>query len=566
MICIIVGSPLKMLNNNYEKGKLPATIELFSNHVMARKLLIFYIGIFNIGGQEVKTTTRVFKKYFWSIGIIILSLLVCSTTYAGTCGASNKCIGSSPWAAASASYADVNYCVNTCATTDGEIINIPAGTPEWSSTLTVTKAVKIIGAGAANTIIKSTLTTKQTNGLIQYNPTIPDTAHRFRISGITFDGNNTSNIINIVNDSTTAEHIRIDNNKFLDPGYSTGRKCIMINGTVFGVIDNNIFDKLDYGTNYDVVLYALGSGSPVGKTQWDGLNASLDIDLGSANNLYFEDNIITTSSGNRIMHGHGGRSVIRYNTFQAPDAANTSISNLIDIHGNQGTYAYATMITEIYGNSANFGSLGTYLTDHRGGQSLQFYNNITSSAIIRTAKVREEFDDATVPETNIYTQRVNNTYYFGNRKKGTTAISGYQGDQCSDSCGYEIEENNNWFTERTGIFDGTGALNSGGGVGCGTLTARPTTCTKGVAYWVPNASIDPTASSCSNSTNWVGANNTFAAKVKGNTGTLYKCTATNTWTAYYKPYTYPHPLRTGDTATANASAISAPSGLRVVSN
>jgi len=25
-------------------------------------------------------------------------------------------------------------------------------------------------------------------------------------------------------------------------------------------------------------------------------------------------------------------------------------------------------------------------------------------------------------------------------------------------------------------------------------------------------------------------------------GTLYKCTATNTWTAYYTPYAYPHPL------------------------
>jgi hypothetical protein len=29
---------------------------------------------------------------------------------------------------------------------------------------------------------------------------------------------------------------------------------------------------------------------------------------------------------------------------------------------------------------------------------------------------------------------------------------------------------------------------------------------------------------------------------KTDTNTLYKCTATNTWTAYYTPYTYPHPL------------------------
>jgi hypothetical protein len=26
-------------------------------------------------------------------------------------------------------------------------------------------------------------------------------------------------------------------------------------------------------------------------------------------------------------------------------------------------------------------------------------------------------------------------------------------------------------------------------------------------------------------------------------GRFYKCTAPNTWTLYYRPYTYPHPLR-----------------------
>jgi hypothetical protein len=30
----------------------------------------------------------------------------------------------------------------------------------------------------------------------------------------------------------------------------------------------------------------------------------------------------------------------------------------------------------------------------------------------------------------------------------------------------------------------------------------------------------------------------------GASGVLYKCTAPNTWTLYYTPYTYPHPLQT----------------------
>ena len=35
------------------------------------------------------------------------------------------------------------------------------------------------------------------------------------------------------------------------------------------------------------------------------------------------------------------------------------------------------------------------------------------------------------------------------------------------------------------------------------------------------------------------------AATAGNNGVLYKCTSTNTWTLYYTPDTYPHPLQTG---------------------
>jgi hypothetical protein len=43
-------------------------------------------------------------------------------------------------------------------------------------------------------------------------------------------------------------------------------------------------------------------------------------------------------------------------------------------------------------------------------------------------------------------------------------------------------------------------------------------------------------------------------------GILYKCTAPNTWTVFWTPFTYPHPLVTGLTT---ASPPSAPTGLRV---
>ncbi len=59
-------------------------------------------------------------------------------------------------------------------------------------------------------------------------------------------------------------------------------------------------------------------------------------------------------------------------------------------------------------------------------------------------------------------------------------------------------------------FIGT-AFNGTVGTGSGLLSARPSTCTAGVAYWATD------------------------------TNTLYKCTG-NAWSTYYTPYTYPHPL------------------------
>lgn len=81
----------------------------------------------------------------------------------------------------------------------------------------------------------------------------------------------------------------------------------------------------------------------------------------------------------------------------------------------------------------------------------------------------------------------------------------------------------------------SGGFTGAAGTGFGTLANRPSTCTAGpggtygqsptgsygVAYWATDAN-------------------------SGN-GELYVCTSTNTWTAVYQPYTYPHPLTAGAT-------------------
>lgn len=82
-----------------------------------------------------------------------------------------------------------------------------------------------------------------------------------------------------------------------------------------------------------------------------------------------------------------------------------------------------------------------------------------------------------------------------------------------------IRENRDFYNQKT-PFDGTL------GVGVGTLEGRPKTCTPGVGYWATDQG------------EWDSTHD-------GPDGQLYVCSAPNTWTLYYKPYTYPHPLVSG---------------------
>ena len=108
------------------------------------------------------------------------------------------------------------------------------------------------------------------------------------------------------------------------------------------------------------------------------------------------------------------------------------------------------------------------------------------------------------------------------------------------------------------IYQYTASFNGTSGVGVGTLASRPATCTPtsealdagngGVGYWATDQG------SWNSSTS-----NPQGAQQNGADGVLYRCSATNTWTVAYTPYTYPHPLQGGTDTTPPA----APTGVTV---
>jgi hypothetical protein len=89
-------------------------------------------------------------------------------------------------------------------------------------------------------------------------------------------------------------------------------------------------------------------------------------------------------------------------------------------------------------------------------------------------------------------------------------------------------------TSPTSPFSGTS------GMGFGTLANRPSSCNPSVGYWATDQG------------NWNASGNGFGQ------GQLFVCTAPNTWTLHYTPYTYPHPLA------AASVTISPPTNLRAV--
>jgi hypothetical protein len=394
----------------------------------------------------------------------------------------------------------------------GATINCNAGSWTWASPLNITYGIKIHGAGVGTTNITS-------SGLmINISPDLTSISNEetIKIDGFTFDGGNSAlNFIAVhgsgVNNTKPFKNLLIGYNQFKNANtLSAGSGAIAVSGQVRGVIYHNAFDRCD------TPIRAFGNDDP---TEWS--NGNFPFSYGSSDNLYFEDNIISFSSSyggqdpGWIEIGQGARIVVRFNTW---NMTNSTPTEYFDVHGFQnwtGTLysgQSGSMISEYYGNTITNGA-GYRWMAHRGSWGMYFDNAFTgttnpSNGILQYNGCGN--GDIYPDPAGAYIPVVNNTYGFSNTTNGIEQPFVIQLNDCG------IAENVNFWNYNS-AFNGTV------GIGRGVLAARPATCTTGVGYWATDQG------------EWNGSH-------AGSDGQFYKCTAANTWTLYYTPYTYPHPL------------------------
>lgn len=486
---------------------------------------------------------------------------------------------------------DVQTAINQHLATpaDGDIISIPAGNCTWTVTVsaTLTHTVTIQGAGAISATDSGSGTTgSDVTTILDNHSTVGhnifsfnvSSGKRVRITGIRIsqNGSSTTTQNGVIAITGGSNSLRIDHCHFVI-NTGDGTMTIAVYSGVTGVIDHNYFDSQVGNGPFAVYLQ---NGVGTGDAAWNAPD-----DFGTDNFIFVEDNRWRNGYLGDANTG-GQRFVYRYNTGVMEFNDSNPAAGYVANHGVTNGRNRSTRAFEYYGNtlSAQAPGLNKSPFPVNGGTGLVWGNTISQYRFATSLN---------------YTRKDNATYGYGstptgwgncNGTSGTVwdGSGGYpcfdqpgrgQGDLLSgsfpsivntrtgtaaqiiqaispiyiwanslDPAGYdpvgitnsdapsELVQANREYYQQFGTYGESGSFNGTVGVGQGTLSDRPATCTAGpggntpgVGYWATDAN------------------------------TLYVCTATNSWIAYYTPYTYPHPLQNMDASTASRTG----GGIRV---
>ncbi len=307
------------------------------------------------------------------------------------------------YTAASCNQSDVNAVINgpTHTAGAGDTIQIPSGRCTWTSGITVTANITILGSGTQNNGSSSfgagTLNTVIVDNAGSSSPLFTieisyASGGLFRLSTLDIEPNSSSTAlwspISVAGTCTSSgcPNIRVDNLGFglttpwTENGNGTQAAALIRTDGVFGVIDHN---STPSGTqcwfiNISHSAY-LGTGAN-GDNSWAQPDS-----FGGANNLFGENNVIyTTTSVSDAefapMGGGvgGGKQVWRFNKVNATDAG---FYVAFTFHGldTDGRPQGGRSI-EAYGNTINCanGSCGAGVASFRSGTGIVFANSLNA--------------------------------------------------------------------------------------------------------------------------------------------------------------------------------------------
>jgi hypothetical protein len=393
------------------------------------------------------------------------------------------------------------------AATNGGTVQVPGGSASWSSTISTGKQITINFGGCT---IAQNISGSQIH-LIHF---LQGTSFSTRVTNGTFTGGTYDRRMFSFSGTPSAKPFRLDHSTFSGTGNLI---FVDVNGMAPGLIDHNTFN----GGDAAEMIHNLANDSDTSDTSYDIPGWNDDVNVGSQDAVYVEDNTFTKNDCGSPCYFYGTSALQAYYGARTVMRFNTNNMVQFDQHGTTG--AVGARWWEIYENTYNLNGNNPNwdpLNDLRAGSGVNFHNHRSGPANQGNEEIDLREEDAGHPAL----------YQIGRGKFGILQPAYVWGDSSSigvNSHSSNVVPNQDYYCGTMGAGNGCvspTSFNGTSGVGEGLIASRPVTCTVNVAYWATDQ----------------GSWNT---KLAPNTsGQLYKCIATNTWTLFYVPYTYPHPL------------------------